>query len=396
MNKSYKAIAWVLLFWAEAASAQVGNFPALVGQRGATNPTNCAIGQLFFNTGNASGGKIMGCESANTWVAQGGGAASSVTAGTTTVTSGGANAVLFENASQILSADGTNFLYSATGSVGSGPQLQVGSGSTTSQGWKLGEVSSAMSGIWPTSVTASTTNYALGSTGGITELNSASRIDFNISDTANLTLVSTLLKAASTTGIGWTATNSVAALDTSLSRGSAGVVNVGTGAVGSAAGGLSMTSLTASGTAIIFSGLATDATKTDATVCVDTTTGQLYKGSGAVGICLGTSSARYKTNIRPLEPGLLEILALNPVRYYTDAQHGDPKKPLYGFTAEQGGSVLPELMGKDAEGRPNTFDYLGVVPVLVKAIQEQQAQIAALTKRIDGLSQMKYAKRTQN
>lgn len=126
--------------------------------------------------------------------------------------------------------------------------------------------------------------------------------------------------------------------------------------------------------------IGSDATHTDATVCEDTTSHALYAGSGAAGICLGTSSIRFKHAIEPLRAGLPQIMALEPVSYHLNADHGDPSKKLYGFTAEQGGKALPDLVGLDTNGRPNTFDYMGVVPVLVKAIQEQQAEIDALKR----------------
>jgi hypothetical protein len=103
------------------------------------------------------------------------------------------------------------------------------------------------------------------------------------------------------------------------------------------------------------------------------------------GICLGTSSARFKHDIAPLDAGLDAILKLEPVHYKLNADHGDPDKPLYGFTAEQGSQALPALAGVDAEGKPNTFDYLGVVPVLVKAVQEQQKAVQEQQKEIERL-----------
>lgn len=125
---------------------------------------------------------------------------------------------------------------------------------------------------------------------------------------------------------------------------------------------------------------------TDATVCVATTTGgggvvgQYYKGTGTAGICLGTSSVRYKNSIVELDVGLPEIMKLRPVEYKLNPDHGDPTKPLYGFLAEDGVNVLPKLVGLDDQERPNTMDYLGVVPVLVRAMQQQQAQIDALKR----------------
>jgi hypothetical protein len=124
--------------------------------------------------------------------------------------------------------------------------------------------------------------------------------------------------------------------------------------------------------------IGSDATHTDASICEDTTTHALYSGSGTLGVCLGTSSARYKHDIADLDAGLLEIMALQPKSYHVNADHGDPSKTLYGFLAEDGASVVPDLVGFDTEGRPNTFDYLGIVPVLVKAMQQQQREIEVL------------------
>ena len=138
------------------------------------------------------------------------------------------------------------------------------------------------------------------------------------------------------------------------------------------------TTLTTTG--LITGTFTTDSGHTTATVCEDTTTHALYFGSGAAGICAGTSSLRFKHDVEPLSAGLSAVLALEPISYKLNADHGDPNATLYGFSAEQGGSVLPQLMKRDAQGAPNTFDYLGVVPVLVRAIQEQQAEIEQLRR----------------
>lgn len=130
--------------------------------------------------------------------------------------------------------------------------------------------------------------------------------------------------------------------------------------------------------------LGTDAATTTATVCRNTSTKEITTGTGTLGICLGTSSVRFKPFLAPLNVGLAEVLKLKPVRYKLDAAHGDPNKELYGFTAEEDGKVLPALMGRDKEGRPNTFDYVGVVPALVKAVQEQNVMLDALKQRMAG------------
>lgn len=180
-------------------------------------------------------------------------------------------------------------------------------------------------------------------------------------------------------GYGWSNAGPGSTMDTNVSRNAAGVVQLGTTAA-NALGSLLATNATFSGSAFKLTGIGTDAAASDTTTCV-LSDGTIVKGSGTLGICLGTSSVRFKTSIAPLSVGLNEIVALRPVSYRVDVQHGDPNKTLYGFTAEQGGSVLPALMGRDVNGLPNTFDYLGVVPVMVKAMQEMQKEIDELKKR---------------
>jgi hypothetical protein len=178
---------------------------------------------------------------------------------------------------------------------------------------------------------------------------------------------------------------------TQINTNNNGTTEIGDGSTSSAVtiGGTSNTT-NLSSAAIKMANLPTDATHTDRTVCEDTTTFQLYFGSGTLGICLGTSSARYKHDIAPLDAGLAQIAALKPVKYKLNADHGDPNKLLYGFTAEQGSKVLPALSDKDAEGKPNTFDYVGVVPVLVKAVQELKADNDNLRASI---RKLRYPKR---
>lgn len=131
------------------------------------------------------------------------------------------------------------------------------------------------------------------------------------------------------------------------------------------------------GTTLTLNAIASDSGQTDNTVCIDGS-GVTRKGSGTLGICLGTSSARFKTGITALAPGLTEIMALKPKSFYLDKAHGDPTKLMYGFIAEDVVRVLPKLVSKDSLGRPNTADYVGIIPVLVKAIQQQQREIEAL------------------
>ena len=58
-----------------------------------------------------------------------------------------------------LMGDSANLTFNNTGSVTSGPVLQIGSGSTTSKGFVFGTTASNQSGIWNTGITPSATNY---------------------------------------------------------------------------------------------------------------------------------------------------------------------------------------------------------------------------------------------
>lgn len=137
--------------------------------------------------------------------------------------------------------------------------------------------------------------------------------------------------------------------------------------------------------AIINSGITSDATHTDSTICQDTSTHQLYSGSGTLGICLGTSSARFKHDIAALDVGLAQIMALKPIRYFYNRDAGDGGARLqYGFTAEDMAPVLPSRVGLDGAGKPLNVDLLGLLPILVRAVQEQQAEIEALKAQMAG------------
>lgn len=122
------------------------------------------------------------------------------------------------------------------------------------------------------------------------------------------------------------------------------------------------------------------------------------------GTLTNPSDARLKTNIQPLQGNLQKLAALRPSSYNFDAIQtrvkGLPEKRQLGLLAEDVAAVLPELVtevpipedpeGKSpAPGAPSTFktvNYTGMIPVLVGAIKEQQAEIAALKEALAKLA----------
>ena len=120
------------------------------------------------------------------------------------------------------------------------------------------------------------------------------------------------------------------------------------------------------------SGITADTGKTDASVCEDTTVHKFYSGTGTLGICLGTSSLRYKHDIQPLPwfSALWKVMSARPVSYFYNAGHGDGGRRIqYGFVAEWMQEAFPELVGRDSIGRPNSFDMFGMFAWLVRGFQ---------------------------
>ncbi len=103
-----------------------------------------------------------------------------------------------------------------------------------------------------------------------------------------------------------------------------------------------------------------------------------------------TSDARDKTNINAIAHGLDFVSKLNPVSYVfkksreDDTPHGNKR---YGFLAQE----ILELEGDDpviidTENEENLkYNGEALVPVLVKAIQEQQAMIEELKTKVAAL-----------
>ncbi|MEM6265421.1 MAG: tail fiber domain-containing protein [Bacteroidota bacterium] len=101
----------------------------------------------------------------------------------------------------------------------------------------------------------------------------------------------------------------------------------------------------------------------------------------AVNGTIQTSDYRLKTDIQPLPYGLETVLQLRPVRYQWKDNPGSKAK--IGLIAQEVEEVVPEVVHTPE----NADAYLGMnyaemVPVLIQAIQDQQAQIEALEAQV--------------
>lgn len=123
-----------------------------------------------------------------------------------------------------------------------------------------------------------------------------------------------------------------------------------------------------------------------------------------------TSDRRLKENIKPLSYGLKEVLQLRPISFQWKTEQLDDfvipeeeQQTKLGFSAQELLEVIPEMVQtthwREYEENPGKLQkeemdryavsYSELIPVLVKAIQEQEEQIVALEaqqKRLKKLS----------
>jgi hypothetical protein len=93
-----------------------------------------------------------------------------------------------------------------------------------------------------------------------------------------------------------------------------------------------------------------------------------------------SSDEKYKYNIRPLNYGLETLLQLNPVNFqWIEGEEND-----LGFIAQDVAEIIPEAVNTNWNS-DLLFRYESLIPILTKAIQEQQALIKALEQRIINL-----------
>jgi len=133
------------------------------------------------------------------------------------------------------------------------------------------------------------------------------------------------------------------------------------------------------------------------------TTIMTLEANGSVGAPSGTniynaSDRRVKQNITTLSDSLTIVKALNPVKFnwIEDFSKSENDKTLYGFVAQEVQTVFPDAVESFASGQPIKAGDVTVdnplavrekflIPVLVKAIQEQQEQIEQLKTEIQTL-----------
>jgi hypothetical protein len=97
-----------------------------------------------------------------------------------------------------------------------------------------------------------------------------------------------------------------------------------------------------------------------------------------------TSDLRTKKNIVNMQYGLKEVMMMRPVTYeWLNETNGKRKS---GLVAQEVKRLVPEVVSGDETKETLGMNYAELVPVLIKAIQEQQVQIDELKLRFRSLS----------
>ena len=112
-------------------------------------------------------------------------------------------------------------------------------------------------------------------------------------------------------------------------------------------------------------------------------------GVWGAGAYVNGSDARLKDNIQSLDSGLDVVKAMRPVTFQYKPDYSKDQSIQPGFIAQELQTAMagkPYLEGVVQEG-PNHLNvaYQNIIPILVKAMQEQQDQIKALQDKIAAL-----------
>ncbi|RYF85637.1 MAG: hypothetical protein EON98_06025, partial [Chitinophagaceae bacterium] len=94
-----------------------------------------------------------------------------------------------------------------------------------------------------------------------------------------------------------------------------------------------------------------------------------------------SSDARLKQDILPLTNSLAKLMQLNGYSYRFKTKASDEQKEI-GVLAQEVKKVLPEAVYTDDKGM-YSVSYNALVPLLINAVKEQQAEITDLKQKLD-------------
>ena len=160
-----------------------------------------------------------------------------------------------------------------------------------------------------------------------------------------------------------------------------------------ASGGTGTTTSTGTGSVVLSASPALTGTPTAPTAAPGTNNTQGATTAYVdAAVAAGTpSDARLKKEIVPIQGGLSSVMKLRPVNYLRKPSLSSSDYTIRenGFIAQELMTVLPEVVyeARDTE-KIFKVNYISIIPVLTKALQEQQQQIQAQQQQIDELKKM--------
>lgn len=99
------------------------------------------------------------------------------------------------------------------------------------------------------------------------------------------------------------------------------------------------------------------------------------------------SDARMKTNIQPLSSVLSQLRRLNGYSYNWINKSRDSEEQI-GLLAQEVQKVYPQLVKQNDKGELSV-NYMGIVPLLIEAIKEQDKKIEALQQMVETIRDKK-------
>lgn len=119
---------------------------------------------------------------------------------------------------------------------------------------------------------------------------------------------------------------------------------------------------------------------------------------GYTGSWSNVSDVKFKQNIQPMDSALTKLMLLTPKTYEMKTEDYPSmnfnKGRQFGIIAQELQQVFPELVSKG--GHPGEtkeevieylqVDYISLIPILIQALKEQQAQIEKLEQKVEALT----------
>jgi hypothetical protein len=100
--------------------------------------------------------------------------------------------------------------------------------------------------------------------------------------------------------------------------------------------------------------------------------------SGHLGTVINPSSARFKEQIKPMDKASEAILALKPVTFRYKKELDPEGLPQFGLVAEEVEKVNPNLIKRDAAGKPESVRYEAVNAMLLNEFLKEHSKVEQL------------------